>query len=99
MYKRQPLKDGGRFFIIILKIATLYSPLKIFGAVSASLFAAATWYYAYTFVTLGRFTNAGALLFSTAVLVLMMGLLSEQITQQLYLNLERRVDSSDGGES
>lgn len=83
----RPLRDGGRFVVIILKIATLYSPLKIFGAMSAALFATGAWYYAYTFITEGRFTNAGALLFSTAVLVLMMGLVSEQITQLLYLKI------------
>lgn len=80
----RPLRDGGRFVIIIIKIATLYSPLKIFGAVSASLFAGAAWYYAYTYITSGRFTNAGALLFTTAILTFLMGLVSEQITQLLY---------------
>ncbi|MDO9451540.1 MAG: glycosyltransferase family 2 protein [Stagnimonas sp.] len=85
----QPLRDGGRFVLIIIKIATLYSPLKIFGAVAASLFATGAWYYAYTFITEGRFTNAGALLFTTAVLTFLMGLVSEQITQLLYMNIER----------
>ena len=86
----RPLRDGGRFVIIIIKIATLYSPLKIFGAVAAMLLATGAWYYAYTFITEGRFTNAGALLFTTAVLTFLMGLVSEQITQLLYLNTERR---------
>lgn len=85
----RPLRDGGRFVIIIIKIATLYSPLKIFGVVSAGLFAAAAWYYAYTFITEGRFTNAGSLLFTTSVLAFLIGLVSEQITQLLYAHLER----------
>ena len=85
----RPLRDGGRFLIIILKIATLYSPLKIFGAIAAVLFATGAWYYAYTFITEGRFTNAGVLLFTTSVLTFLMGLVSEQITQLLYLNIER----------
>lgn len=85
----RPLRDGGRFVIIIIKIATLYSPLKVFGAVSAGLFAGAAWYYAYTFITAGRFTNAGSLLFTTAVLSFLIGLVSEQITQLLYSQLER----------
>lgn len=84
----RPLRDGGRFVIIILKIATLYSPLKIFGAVAAALFATGAWYYAYTFITEGRFTNAGVLLFTTAVLTFLMGLVSEQITQLLYLQAQ-----------
>lgn len=86
----RPLRDGGRFVIIIIKIATLYSPLKIFGAVAASLFASGAWYYAYTYITQGRFTNAGALLFSTAVLAFLIGLVSEQITQLLYMAADAR---------
>lgn len=86
----RPLRDGGRFVIIILKIATLYSPLKIFGTVSASLFATSAWYYAYTYVTEGRFTNAGALLFTTAILSFLIGLVSEQITQLLYVSVADR---------
>ena len=86
----RPLRDGGRFVIIIIKIATLYSPLKIFGAVAAALFAAGAWYYAYTFITDGRFTNAGALLFSSSILTFLMGLISEQITQLLYVTAEAR---------
>ena len=85
----RPLRDGGRFVIIILKIATLYSPLKIFGTVAATLFAAGAWYYTYTFVTDGRFTNAGALLFTTAILAFLIGLVSEQITQLLYVSASR----------
>lgn len=85
-----PLRDGGRFVLIIIKIATLYSPLKIFGAVAAALFATGAWYYAYTFITEGRFTNAGALLFTTSVLTFLMGLVSEQITQLLYLDIESK---------
>lgn len=83
----RPLRDGGRFVIIILKIATLYSPLKIFGTVAAALFAASAWYYAYTYITEGRFTNAGALLFTTSILAFLIGLVSEQITQLLYVSI------------
>jgi len=91
----RPLRDGSRFVIIILKIATLYSPLKIFGTVAAMLFATGAWYYAYTFVTNGRFTNAGALLFTTAILAFLIGLVSEQITQLLYVSASR----APGGET
>lgn len=86
----RPLRDGGRFVIIILKIATLYSPLKIFGTVAALLFATSAWYYAYTYITEGRFTNAGALLFTTAILAFLIGLVSEQITQLLYVSAAER---------
>ncbi len=77
-------RDGGRFLLIIFKIGTLYSPLKVFVPVSAFFFASGCWYYSYTYIMDGRFTNFGALLFTAAVLIFMIGLLSEQITQLLY---------------
>lgn len=81
--------DGGRFFIIIFRIGTLYSPLKIFAPVSALLFAMGSSYYAYTYATQGRFTNFGALLFLSAIMIFMIGLVSEQITALVFLNRRR----------
>ncbi len=78
------LKDGTRFFLIISKIATLYSPFRIFMPVSLSCFIVGLCYYAYTFLTSHHFTNMSALLFSTSVIVFMMGLVSEQISQMKY---------------
>ena len=75
------LKDGARFFIIIVKICTLYSPFRVFLPVSFFLFLAGFIYYLYTLLTWGRFTNMSALLFSTSIIVFMMGLVSDQICQ------------------
>lgn len=80
----RPLRDGIRFLLIIFKIATLYSPLKLFAPVSTSFFLVGFGYYAYTFATQGRFTNMSVLLFSAAVIVFLIGLISEQITMLLY---------------
>lgn len=80
----KPLQDGIRFLLIIFKIGTLYSPLKLFAPVSSGFFAAGTLYYAYTFLTDHRFTNMGALLLTTSLLVFLIGLVSEQITQLVY---------------
>jgi glycosyltransferase involved in cell wall biosynthesis len=77
-------RDGMRFLLIIFKIGTLYSPLKIFLPISLSLFGTGLGYYAYTFLTTHRFTNMSALLFTTAILVFLMGLVSEQITMLNY---------------
>jgi glycosyltransferase involved in cell wall biosynthesis len=74
------LRDGLRFLLIIFKIGTLYSPLKLFVPISAAFFLTGLGYYLYTFITVHRFTNMSALLFITAILVLIVGLLSEQIT-------------------
>ncbi len=85
----RPWRDGVRFLLIIFKIATLYSPLKIFFPVSGLLFGSGLGYYLYTFIALHRFTNMSALLFTAAVVVFMMGLISEQITALNYRDGDR----------
>ncbi|KAF1729130.1 glycosyl transferase [Pseudoxanthomonas mexicana] len=80
----RPLRDGVRFLLIIFKIATLYSPLKLFAPASVSFFLIGLGYYAWTYVTQGRFTNMSVLLFSAAVIIFLIGLVSEQITSLTY---------------
>lgn len=80
----KPLRDGVRFLLIIFKIATLYAPLKLFVPASAAFFFIGLGYYIYTFVTMHRFSNMSALLFSAAVIVFLIGLVSEQITALIY---------------
>jgi len=77
-------RDGVRFFMIIIKICALYSPLRIFLPVSALLFLTGLGYYLYTYIVWGRFTNMSALLFTTSIIVFMMGLVSEQICQMRF---------------
>ncbi|QBQ53266.1 glycosyltransferase family 2 protein [Nitrosococcus wardiae] len=84
------LKDGVRFFFIILKVATLYSPLKVFTPISFGFFVLGISNYFYTYMTAGQFTNMSALLFITSVLVFLMGLISEQIANLLYANTARQ---------
>jgi len=83
------MRDGVRFFMIILKICALYSPLRIFLPVSAFLFCTGFFYYLYTYAVSGRFTNMSALLFTTSIIVFMMGLVSEQICQMRFERSER----------
>lgn len=83
-----PLRDGLRFLLIIFKIGTLYSPLKIFFPISLSFFGAGLAYYIYTYITEHRFTNMSGLLFTTSILVFLIGLISEQITNLLYSRRE-----------
>ncbi len=80
----RPIRDGVRFMVIIFKIATLYSPLKIFLPISVLFFATGAGWYAYTYAVLGRFTNMSMLLFSASVIVFLIGLISEQITALTY---------------
>lgn len=82
------MRDGVRFLLIIFKIGTLYSPLKIFLPIGLTFFSTGIGYYLYTYMTTHRFTNMSALLLTTAVLVFLMGLISEQITSLNYKDSE-----------
>jgi hypothetical protein len=77
-------RDGVRFFMIIIKICTLYSPFRVFLPVSFITFLIGLFYYLYTFYMWGRFTNMSALLFTTSIVIFMMGLVSEQICQMRF---------------
>ena len=85
----RPLRDGTRFFLIIFRVATLYSPLKVFAPISAALFCLGLFHYAYVYFVRHQFSNMTALLFTTAVLVFLMGLISEQITALTYTQHRR----------
>jgi glycosyltransferase involved in cell wall biosynthesis len=80
----RPIRDGIRFLVIIFRIATLYSPLKIFLPFSAIFFTTGMGYYAYTYFTVGRFTNMSLLMISAAIIIFLIGLISEQITALTY---------------
>jgi glycosyltransferase involved in cell wall biosynthesis len=77
-------RDGLKFFMIITKICALYSPLRIFLPVSFFMFMLGLIYYIYTYVAFSRFTNMSALLFTSSILIFMMGLISEQICQMRF---------------
>ena len=78
--------DGVRFLLIITKIATLFSPFRVFLPVSIFFFLGGMTNYIYTYVTTHRFTNMSVFLLTTAVIIFMLGLISEQIA---LLRMER----------
>ncbi len=82
------LRDGARFLLIIFKIGTLFSPLKIFAPVALAMFFLASGWYGWTFITMHKFTNMSALLYTGSVITFMMGLISEQITALMYRGTE-----------
>ena len=94
----RPLRDGIRFFMIILKICTLYSPFRIFLPVSGIMILLGIANYAYTYATSGRFTNMSALMLSVAVIIFMMGLISEQISQISMLRQLVRPENPNNSE-
>jgi len=85
------LRDGSRFLLIILKIATLFSPLRVFLPVSALVFLLGLGYGLYKIFFLdGRYGPTSAMLITMSVLIFMVGLVSEQVAQLRYERSENR---------
>lgn len=80
----RPLRDGIRFLLIIFKIATLYSPLKLFAPAAVVFFGLGCVNYLWTYLHSGRLTNGSTLLWSASVIIFLIGLVSEQITALTY---------------
>jgi glycosyltransferase involved in cell wall biosynthesis len=72
--------DGVSFFLILLKVITIYSPLRIFVPVSAAAFIAGSGYAVWTIATQSHVTNSSVLLILLSVVIFLMGLVSEQIS-------------------
>lgn len=85
------LKDGSRFLLIILKIATLFSPMRIFMPVSFLMFLAGLGYGLFRiFFVSGTYGPTSAMLITMSVVVFMVGLVSEQVAQLRYDRSEKR---------
>jgi glycosyltransferase involved in cell wall biosynthesis len=80
----KPLRDGVRFLLIIFKIATLYAPMKLFVPTAVAFFVLGWVYWAYTFLEFHRLSLASVALWCAAVIVFLIGLISEQITSLTY---------------
>jgi len=80
----RPVHDGLRFLLIIFKIGSLYSPLKIFVPVAVLFFLLGTGYWIYTYSLALRLSIMTIFMLTTAVIVFLIGLVSEQITQLMY---------------
>jgi hypothetical protein len=72
-------RDGTRFLFILLKIVTIFSPMRIFAPLSAVAFAGGAIYGVANFAVAGRIPNGAVVLLLFAVIVLLVGLVSEQI--------------------
>jgi glycosyltransferase involved in cell wall biosynthesis len=82
------LQDGARFFIIILKIGALFSPMRFFLPLSLAFLLTGVCYYGYTYATMGRFTNMSAVLLIYSLSLFLIGLVSEQISALHYKGVE-----------
>lgn len=83
------LRDGIRFFVIIMKIGALFSPMRLFLPLSFLVFMTGASYYAHTFMTSGRFTNMSAVLFLASLFIFLIGILSEQVSSLHYRHAEK----------
>lgn len=82
------MKDGIRFLLIIFKLSTLYSPLKIFAPASLAVFSVGVGYYLYTYLSDGRMTNMSVILFLMSLVIFLIGLVSEQVNMLIYQNMK-----------
>lgn len=84
------LKDGYRFFIVILRVGALFSPMRFFLPISCVMLLSGLINYAHTYAANGRFTNMSMLLILSALFVFLMGIISEQISSLHYKYIEEK---------
>jgi hypothetical protein len=72
-------RDGARFFLILLKVITIFSPLRVFAPISAAAVLLGAAYAAWTIATQSHVTNSSVLLIVLGVLIFLIGLVSEQV--------------------
>lgn len=80
----RPIRDGLRFFLIILKVGALFSPMRLFLPISGAMFMTGVGYYAFTYITQARFTNMSAVLFLSSLIVFLIGIIGEQVSSLHY---------------
>ena len=81
-------KDGTRFLMVIIKIGTLFSPMRLFLPISVAFFLTGLGYYAFTYLSFHRFTNMSALLFISSLFTFLIGILAELISSLHYKEAE-----------
>jgi len=77
--KMRVARDGASFLMILLKLVTLFSPLRIFAPISGAAFATGAVYGIANFLAAGRIPNGAVVLLLFSVIVFLVGLVSEQI--------------------
>ncbi len=83
------MRDGVRFLVIIMKITTLFSPMRVFFPLSMFFWVAGIGRYIYFYWMTNGFSKMAGVMFITAMLVFLIGLVSEQITAMHYALAER----------
>lgn len=78
------VSDGAKFFLILLKVVTIFSPLRVFLPVAGAAFALGAAYAVWTAITQHHITNSSVLLILLAVVIFLVGLVSEQISTMRF---------------
>lgn len=76
--------DGVKFLVIILRVITIYSPMRIFLPIAGVSFTLGVAYAAWTIATQMHIANSSVLLIMFGVVVFLVGLVSEQISAQRF---------------
>ncbi len=85
------VKDGSHFLLIIIKIATLFSPMRVFLPVSVIMFLTGLGYGLFKIIFMGgRYGPTSAMLMTVAVVIFMVGLVSEQVAQLRFDRTDER---------
>lgn len=74
------VSDGARFVMILLKVITIFSPLRIFLPIASMFFVFGAAYALWTTVMYHDITDSSVLLLVLAVVIFLVGLVSEQIS-------------------
>jgi hypothetical protein len=74
------MSDGTKFFLIVMRVVTIFSPLRIFAPISLIALLVGGGYAVWTAATQSRVTNTSVLLIVLGVVVFLIGLISEQIS-------------------
>ena len=82
--KMRPWREGGRFLMMIFRMITLFSPLRIFLPFSALFFLLGFGYLIYTIITEVHVTNTSVLLITASAVFFLFGLLSEQVAAAMF---------------
>lgn len=82
-------RDGFRFLLILTRLAVFFVPLKVFLPLSAFLFFPSFIYTVLRLVTINRFSGFGGLMMILGALVLLLGLIAEQISMVRYMNTDK----------
>jgi len=88
------IRDGIRFMVVIMKVTTLFSPMRFFFPASVLFFFTGLLRYIYFYWATGNFSEIAGVMFITAILVFLIGLISEQITA-LHYGISSRKTNND----